>query len=312
VETVSPIAAGKALVMRRLPIEGTKLGSRIGQALRALSNRVSRFSAIGSDFAEALETRSLKYLFESRADDIFIVTYPRSGTTWLQMIVYQLLTGGEAPLDHISKFSPYFEASPDTHGTFEGKYRRVFKSHLDYQQVPHRDCRYLYVSRDVRDVVISCFNHERDRRAFNGTFDEFLDRFMAGDVRYGSWYSHVEAWWRNRDRLAVLFLTYEDLSLNLERNLRRIASFLEIPLDERRVPKMVEHSSFEFMKRHEQKFDPVLAPVAGWVWQPGQFIRQGKAGGFKRTLSPNQEQRLRNAFVNCARRARLPEHLLQK
>jgi len=46
-----------------------------------------------------------------RPDDIFIVTYPRSGTTWMQMILYQLTTDGSMDFPHIAEYCPWFERS---------------------------------------------------------------------------------------------------------------------------------------------------------------------------------------------------------
>ena len=89
--------------------------------------------------------------FVPRPDDIFIVTYPRSGTTLMQMILYQLTTDGKMDFPHITTVSPWFERSLKDGTAYDAlPAPRVFKSHLSYGKVPKGPCKYLYVARDGR------------------------------------------------------------------------------------------------------------------------------------------------------------------
>jgi len=54
--------------------------------------------------AHRLTRLSRELLFVPRPGDIYIVSYPRSGTTWLQMILYQLTSDGSMGFDHITEF----------------------------------------------------------------------------------------------------------------------------------------------------------------------------------------------------------------
>src|SRR5262249_53032518 len=137
-----------------------------------------------------------RYLdFQPRVDDLFIVTYPRSGTTWMQMILYQLATDGELDFDHIYQVCPYFEVSRGRSDGFAGAPEpRTFKSHLAYRDIP-KGCKYIYVARDGRDVAVSYFHFSRTHLGFRGTFDEFFDLFLQGKVEPASWFEHVKGWW---------------------------------------------------------------------------------------------------------------------
>jgi hypothetical protein len=241
----------------------------------------------------------LRYLdFVPRPDDLFIVTYPRSGTTWMQMILYQLATDGSLDFDHIYQVCPYFEVSRGMSNGFAGVPEpRTFKSHLAYRHIP-KGCKYLYVARNGKDVAVSYFHFSRSHLGFRGTFDEFFDLFMRGKVEAGSWFAHVKGWWAHRNDPNVLFLRYEDLLDDLQRCLHRIIAFCELEVEPARLPAIGERCGFAFMKAHESKFDHQM----GLLWEQGvrwnSFLREGRAGGGKDRLSPQQAARFARAFDN--------------
>jgi hypothetical protein len=262
--------------------------------------------------AKRLQSLKLARLdFVPRPDDIFIVTYPRSGTTWLQMILYQLTTDGSMDFPHIAEYCPWFEQSIRSGCGFEGRPSpRLFKSHLPYRQIPKGrwsekgDCspktfsgpKCIYVARDGKDVAVSYYHLYRSHNAYQGTFAEFFDQFLRGQVGSGSWFAHVRGWWRHRHDPNVLFLQYEDLLADLEGCVRRIIAFCDLDVAPERLPTILERCSFAFMKRHECKFDH----LTGTLWEQGlqlnAFLRSGRAGDSHGKLSPLQEARFEKAF----------------
>ena len=235
--------------------------------------------------------------FRPRPDDIFVVTYPRSGTTWMQMILYQLTTDGRMDFAHITQVCPWFKRRRKAGQDLEilpGP--RVFKSHLTYRRIPKGPCRYIYVARDGRDVAVSYYHFYRSHMDYKGDFDEFFVKFLAGDVSYGSWRRHVEGWWAHRADPNVLFLHYEELVNDLAGGLHKIARFCELDVDSGRFGDVVERCGFAFMKKHESQFDPLL----GMLWErgtrPNAHIRDGRAGGWKEHLSPEQRSRFDRAL----------------
>ncbi|HEX5868810.1 MAG TPA: sulfotransferase domain-containing protein, partial [Longimicrobium sp.] len=102
--------------------------------------------------------------YEGSPDDIFIVTYPKSGTTWLQMIVYQLATDGAMDFAHIDGVSPHLEEAMIPQGRKISDLRatpRVVKSHLPYHAIPKGPGRYIYGIRNGLDVAVSYHYHAR-------------------------------------------------------------------------------------------------------------------------------------------------------
>jgi aryl sulfotransferase len=102
--------------------------------------------------------------FNFRDDDIVISTYGKSGTTWVQQIVAQLLFNGAEGLE-VADMSPWLDlrvppkdiklpmVEAQTH-------RRFLKTHLPVDALVFSDrARYLYIGRDGRDVLWSMYNH---------------------------------------------------------------------------------------------------------------------------------------------------------
>jgi hypothetical protein len=231
-----------------------------------------------------------------RPDDIFIVTYPRSGTTWMQMILYQLTTDGRMDFPHIAEYCPWFEKSQRSGRGFETRPPpRVFKSHLPYHQIPRGPCKYIYVARDGKDVAVSNYHLHRTYLRYEGTFAEFFDRFMHGRIGYGSWFRHVAGWWAHRHDPNVLVLTYEELTRDLEGCLRRIIAFCSLQVAPERFPVILERCRFAFMKKHESQFDPAVERF----WELGvrlnSFLRAGRVGDGTHYLDRRQEERFDRA-----------------
>jgi methylamine dehydrogenase accessory protein MauD len=236
--------------------------------------------------------------FVPRPDDIFVVAYPRSGTTWTQMILYQLTTEGKMDFPHITAVCPWFERSLKDGTAYDAlPAPRVFKSHLPYRKIPKGPCKYIYVARDGKDVAVSYYHFYTTHMGFKGSFDEFFQRFLKGEVHYGSWFRHVRAWWQHRDDADVLFLRYEELVDDLPGALRRIAAFCGLTLAPERWPDILERCSFPFMKQHESQFDPLTAMLYEQGFQPNSHLRKGKSGDGIEQLSLQQRKRFDKTFT---------------
>jgi len=236
--------------------------------------------------------------FKPRPDDIFIVSYPRSGTTWLQMILYQLATDGDMNIPHISRRIPFFENtivfSPRAFDDLPSP--RMFKSHLSYGWIPKGPYKYIYIARNGKDVLVSNYHHERFGRAYTGTLSQFTDRFLQGRVQQGSWFKHVAEWYSHRNDKNVLFLTYEELSSDLEASVKKIIEFCGFQVAPDRLPSILNRCSFSFMKQHESKFSPAAEMELQRGINREAFIRKGKVGGWKEYLDRRQEALFERKF----------------
>lgn len=238
--------------------------------------------------------------FRPRPDDVYIATYPRSGTTWMQYTVHLFLHGTEE-FEHLSDVSPWYERSlavgsleASDFERFSGP--RVFKTHLPYEWVP-RVGKKIYIVRDGRDVAVSYFHFYRSQLGFRGNFGEFLQRFLAGDLQYGSYFRHVAGWARHRDDPSVLWLRYERLSADQVGTLRLVGDFLGLDVDDVTIDRVRAATSFSRMKALEAKFDHATVVLRERGMRTSGFIRAGRVGDADSLFDDVQTQ----AFDRVAR-----------
>jgi hypothetical protein len=245
-----------------------------------------------------LRRQARLYLYKPRPDDIFLVTFPKSGTTLMQMMLYQMTTRGEMDFPHINSVSPWYEClyeRPDLLPAVDkAPSPRYFKSHLPYEQLP-RKAKLIYTARDAQDVAVSSYHHQRIVMALDSELKPFVDAFLADKSSFGSWFKHIESWWPHRKDPNVLFLRYEEVIADLAGTVRKVARFCDIPVDEADIPRIVERCGFDFMKRYNAKFDPRQRGA-----EHGQFIRKGGAGGGRSVFTPEQSRRLAERLEELA------------
>lgn len=234
--------------------------------------------------------------FQPRSDDVYLASYARSGTTWLQMILYQLTTDGNIDFTHITQPIPYLERALSM-GRDLSKIPspRIFKTHLRYHKLPRGPYKRIYIARDGRDVLVSCYHFFLAHSGFRGSFDQFFAQFMAGTVPTGSWFRHVAEWSAHAAEPNILFLRYEDLASNFDRTLDRIIAFLNLTITPEHRARVAERSSFTFMKQHEEKFSFLREVMLELGFTGEGFIRQGKSGSGKDKLSSEQEAMFQSA-----------------
>lgn len=262
-------------------------------ATRGLTGMSARIGA-GTELVGFLKLRYFDY--RPRDTDVFLVTYPRSGTTWLQMMLHQLTSDGEMDIVHIADRIPWFERLPHSGKDIDALPEpRAFKSHLTYRKVPKGRFRYIYCCRDGGDVAVSYYHLRRSQFGYRGDFPAFFELFMRGKVPHGKWVDHVAGWWARRDDPNVLFVRYEDAVGNLPVFVQAIADFCGIETDRETLDRVVDRCSFEFMKRHEAVFDPAIEALWENGLTPDLSFRHGEAADGQLRLTLEQQSLLDGA-----------------
>jgi len=221
------------------------------------------------------------------SDDVFIVSYPKSGNTWARFLLGNLLHQDEGVT-----FTNIEQKIPDIYMNrsrlLEAFQRpRVLKSH-EYLDPRYR--KVIYIVRDPRDVAVSYYHylikmHEIDD---NYPVEQYVQRFVEGSWdSYGSWGDHVGGWLGARSETdGFLLLQYEDMLDAPEDNLRAMSLFLEIDFTEQMIDQAVAVSSFKNMQKLEKKESEYWSPLkSGRSDKP--FVRQAKKGGWRDEL-PNE------------------------
>ena len=172
---------------------------------------------------------SLQYAlssYQARADDLFIVTYPRSGTTWMQNVVYNLLNNGQsfdANRTHFFKQNPQLEVDGEI-GLNLLQRPGAIKTHLPIDRVPqHPQAKYICVLRNPKDVCISYFffyNTWGDVPKLD--FDQFFERFIDGRLPFNDYFHGLRSVWQRRHDPRVLLLRYEEMRTDLRAVVTRV------------------------------------------------------------------------------------------
>jgi hypothetical protein len=262
-----------------------------------VGSALDRVSASLADAARVTKFLRGRLAFACWPDDVFVSSYPRSGTTWTQLMLY-LLTREDRALgfEHLSQVSPWWEralawghASAADFGRMDRP--RIFKSHLPYAWLP-RGGRYVYVHRQGQDVAVSYYHLYCSHLGYRGSFAEFFERFLRGDLQYGAWSRHVAGWERRRPDPRVLFLCYEDMKRAPEDGIRALAGFIGRAVTDAEVAEIARLSSFESMKAREDLFDHLGELRLARGIRTGMFIRQGEIDQGMAYLSTAQRDRL--------------------
>lgn len=229
-----------------------------------------------------------------RPDDLYVATYPRSGTTWMTYMLHLLLRGADAPFEHINDACPWIERSlargiVDATELNALPSPRIFKTHLLPRWLPSGGTR-IYIERDPGDVAASYFRLYRDYLGFTGTAAQFVERFERGQVQYGAWWTHVARWREHARAGAVVWLRYEELLADPAAGLRTIAEAAGLRVTDEAIEAAVAGASLSAMKALEGRFDHATALLRERGVKPGQFIGARHGG-----VDEHEKQRLRTA-----------------
>ncbi|KAL9960567.1 hypothetical protein ACROYT_G034042 [Oculina patagonica] len=255
--------------------------------------------------------------FQTRRDDVFIGSYPRSGTTWMRELLWQIYNDGAISDVHLGSRVLWLEIHPLLHRREPDNAEsspvskpvidllpspRLLWSHLPYQLIPKgkddaTTCKYIYIARNPKDVAVSLyyFLFSIDAESYSGlTWDIFLKFFLQGKLVYNLWSDHVLEWWKHRDDPNILFLKYEDLKKDLLSNVRTIAEFLEKPLSEDVIQRIAHQCSF-----HEMAKTPVTFQVFPDV--DASYLRKGEVGDWKNHFTLEVNEKFEAEFLAKAR-----------
>jgi hypothetical protein len=239
--------------------------------------------------------------YRASPGDIFVVSYPKCGTTWVQYIVYLLERGGR-PLTAAQRLDDVF---PHLEEVGEERVRalpqpRLIKTHLAVERTPwSAQAKYVYVARNPFDCAVSFYHHTRGFvRHYDfadGEWDEFFECFVRGEVDFGDYFDNLLSWWPRRSEPNVLFLTYERMLAAPGAAIQAIAVFLggraaELARDTRRLEGVVRDSDFEHMRRDQERWSsarPADMPA---------FVRKGVSGDWRKHFSAEQARRLAEKF----------------
>ncbi|GAB4293412.1 MAG: sulfotransferase domain-containing protein [Ignavibacteriaceae bacterium] len=230
-------------------------------------------------------------------DDTFIVSYPRSGNTWVRFLLGNYLFGEKFDFLSREKFIPAIKGNTNR-DLLKTPRPRMLKSHsLFYKRYP----KVIYLLRDPRDVMISHFiwsskNLPKKRKIANYNFETYAELFFTGDFPFGRWDEHVQGWTSNSSliRNGFLLVKYEDLKSDTFNYFTKIIKFLNLEYDEMKVKTAIDNSSFQKMKQLESAQQEQSKKVLPRTGKTG-FVGSGKVE-WELYLTGNLKSRFKSLF----------------
>ena len=213
------------------------------------------------------------YNFKLRPDDVWIIGYPRCGTTWTQEIIWQIINNLDLEtaknpfgLDRVpflevsalkskSDCPPPFMKDPiifaDNMPTTNP---RVMKSHMTFEMLPPKmleTCKVVYVCRNPKDAIISYYKMHKfiiTPEMGDAPFGDFADLVKDGDILYGSYWDHLKSGWSRKDHPNMKFIWFEDMKRDTPGQIKGIGEFLGHNLTKEQADSLCHSTNIDTMR----------------------------------------------------------------
>ena len=272
--------------------------------------------------------------FEPRPQDVWIVTPPKCGTTWMQELAWLLLNNLDFETARsLNQFyrSPFIEMGPpasffeDEQGEPLPDLRQVIKSHDNVHMFMDRSLEYardiledprlikthlpiamlsprvrseskiIYVGRNLKDACVSLWHHMDQP---GGDFKTFAKAFKAGEHMPGDWPGHIKDAWTRKDSRNVFFVWYEDMKADLGKVIDNLQEFLGTPtLDKDQKTALMDYLSIDNFRKNTAVNKEHEIPGK----EKGSFIRKGIVGDhknyFDQEMLEEWDKWLKNEFI---------------
>lgn len=244
--------------------------------------------------------------FEIRDDDIFIVTYPKSGTIWTQQILSLICFEGHrnrteniVTLDR----APFLEYNLHNLDYAKMPSPRIFSTHLPYYLIPRglkdKKIKILYIYRNPKDILTSFYHFSKLMVVLQApdTIEGYLQTFLDGNVVGSCWFDHIKGWYEHKHDFNIMFMSFEDMKKDLRSSVLKICSFLEKELSEKDVDAVVRQATFQNMKTDPQaNYEQIIKHEIGTRNDVGSFLRKGAIGDWKNHFTVDQSERFDKIF----------------
>nr|CAB3483474.1 unnamed protein product [Digitaria exilis] len=255
--------------------------------------------------------------FKPRRDDVFLVTYPKSGTTWLKALVFTVLNRSVHPVSDAGHpllshnphgLVPFLEYPDRTMYPVmeleELPSPRLLSTHVPPVLLPSGTlalgCRVVYLWREPKDVLVSTWHHLHSVFQESGVeFEKAFELFCEGVSFYGPIWEHYLGYWNQSVRApnSVLFLKYDEMMAQPAKHVKMLAEFLDVPFTSDEVnsgvvEEVVKLCSFHYLKNLPVNSDGVAGPVGAVRTKNSIFFRKGEVGDWENHLTLEMAHKL--------------------
>uniref|UniRef100_G3U845 Sulfotransferase n=1 Tax=Loxodonta africana TaxID=9785 RepID=G3U845_LOXAF len=246
--------------------------------------------------------------FEIRDEDVFLITYLKSGTIWTQQILsliyfeeHRNRTSHVETLERV----PFLEYNVGKVDFLNQPSPHLFTSHLPYYLVlkglKNKKAKIVYIYRNPKDVLVSYFLHSKLTVVLEAadTLEQFMKKFLNGKVAGSLWFDHIRGWYEHKHDFNILFMMYEEdmLTRDLRSSVLKICSFLGKELSDEAVDAIVRQATFQNMKSDPRaNYDRILKYELGRRTDEGHFLHKGTVGDWKRHSTVERSEMFDKVF----------------
>ncbi|XP_060068288.1 sulfotransferase 1B1-like [Ylistrum balloti] len=245
--------------------------------------------------------------FESRDSDIFICTFPKSGTNWINEIV-SMISKGRSEYSEVYKNTAMLEALPSfgaLHDVPEST-TRIINSHLPFADLPSKHIqngyKVVHFLRNPKDVAVSFYNHLTNIKDFTtmqapkdypASWPLYIEHYCRGEEFYGGWFNYEKGFEKAKEtgELSNVFTAhYEQLKQDPLPVLRALANFLGVKATDELLEDINERCSFDKMSTvgASEKDDSVIKAMS--VTGKNFIFRKGQVGDWKNWFTVAQNE----------------------
>lgn len=257
-----------------------------------------------------------------RDDDVFMCSYPRTGSTWMGEILWLLCNDLDfekarnvvQQVRHpLIEVSSYFPDDKDKNRWIDELLkgnpvdfieqmteRRIIKTHLMWHMLPEQltnnsKAKIVYTIRNPKDQIVSYYHYYLLVYQIKCSFEEFVDIFLSNKTFYGSSAQHMSEYHKRQNQPNVLIVKYEDMKKNLPKVIQQCADHLEIKrkLTQDDIDKLCDYLKFDKMEKNSsvnlEQFvfnDPIGKTIDRETYNKVKFIRKGQVGDWKNYFTP--------------------------
>ncbi|XP_053986845.1 sulfotransferase 1E1-like [Hylaeus volcanicus] len=268
------------------------------------------------------------YNFKARPDDTWVASYPRSGTTWTQELVWLLsnnLDFERAKKELLTDRFPFLEFSIFHHPEVTREFvemnegdkckqelckclslpgyemleklpsPRFIKTHFPFSLLPgilDTGCKIVYVARNPKDVSISWYHLNRGikTQGYKGDFAQFWDFFQNNLTSWSPYWEHLKEAWAVRDHPNLLFMFYEEMQHDFTKAAKKVAKFLGKTYTDKQIEELTEYLNFKNFKNNPM-VNSIVLKDCGIITEDGIFVRKGQSGGWKDVFTPELNEK---------------------
>lgn len=255
--------------------------------------------------------------YKPRDNDIIISTSYKSGTTWAQHILFELIHSSSKEEVSFGLANPWIDKRFDhkpidqlMNEMNEFKFQRVIKTHLPLDALPYFDqVNYIVIARDCRDVFMSWYNHYSSytdhayqllnlnaeiklppcpsdiNEAWRNWIGKGLFDWESEGYPWWGNLNHTNSYWEFKHLSNIHFFHYQDMKDEPEKSILSMAEIAGHSISSQRAKQIQDRCEFETLKKRMIEKDKNHTGPLFFKDSSKSFFHKGLNGRWRDVLS---------------------------